>query len=75
MWKKCPICNGTGKQRLINIQFNDCKTCDGKGVISELTGEAPTWQGECNSCLKPKQSCTKLYILTGLISNCITLTQ
>ena len=40
MWQKCPICNGTGVI-IKNYSENNCKTCDGKGIISELTGLPP----------------------------------
>ena len=40
MWQKCCICNGTGL--ILKDYFeNNCKTCDGKGIISELTGLPP----------------------------------
>jgi len=43
MWQKCPICNGTGNNNSLvgEIFSNICKTCDGKGIISELTGLPP----------------------------------
>lgn len=43
MWQKCPICNGTGETHnaLSSSCFNNCKTCNGHGIISELTGLPP----------------------------------
>ena len=43
MWQKCCICNGTGENNsLVNGIFsNVCKTCNGKGIISEITGLPP----------------------------------
>ena len=43
MWQKCPICNGTGKYNnplTMNTQDN-CRTCNGKGIISQITGLPP----------------------------------
>ena len=43
MWQKCPICNGTGNS-YNNMTMNTsstCKTCNGKGIISEITGLPP----------------------------------
>ena len=51
MWCKCPICNGTGKYNnplTMNTQDN-CRTCNGKGIISELTGFPPKYINEDNS--------------------------
>ena len=43
MYQKCPICNGEGK--LINTEttnpYTVCKTCNGAGIINELTGLPP----------------------------------
>jgi DnaJ-class molecular chaperone len=43
MWQKCPICNGTGCNNSLDggIFTNKCRTCDGKGIISEVTGLPP----------------------------------
>lgn len=43
MWQKCPICNGTGNNNAIeNYNFTSvCKTCNGKGIISQITGLPP----------------------------------
>jgi len=43
MWQKCPVCNGTGECNIIHPP--SCKTCDGKGIISSLTGKPPTGLG------------------------------
>ena len=43
MWQKCPICLGTGIDNSIII-FNKvikCTTCDGKKIISTITGNPP----------------------------------
>lgn len=43
-WQKCPICNGDGQ---VNNNFSTssiykiCPLCDGKRIISELTGLPP----------------------------------
>lgn len=39
-FQKCPICSGTG-QNPNTIAANDCKTCNGTGIINELTGLPP----------------------------------
>jgi DnaJ-class molecular chaperone len=43
MWQKCPICNGTGKvsEPLSNNTSTTCTVCQGKKIISELTGLPP----------------------------------
>lgn len=43
MWQKCPICNGTGNssQHYAEAVTFTCKVCEGKGIISELTGLPP----------------------------------
>lgn len=41
MFQKCPICNGSGKA---GNEFNSCKMCDvcnGKKIISSLSGKPP----------------------------------
>lgn len=43
MYQKCPICNGSGNT-YSNYSLNtstSCKTCNGKGIISQLTGLPP----------------------------------
>ena len=42
-FQKCPICDGTGKQTntLSSATYITCKTCEGSGIISELTGLPP----------------------------------
>lgn len=43
MYQKCPICNGSGNTNS-NYSLNtstSCKTCNGKGIISEITGLPP----------------------------------
>lgn len=50
MWQKCPICNGTGVDDTINYSRNvmntnyPCQTCNGRKIISELTGRPPQSQ-------------------------------
>ena len=39
MWKKCPICNGTGKDP--QCLDKHCTVCNGYKIISELTGLPP----------------------------------
>ncbi len=43
MWQKCPICNGTGNHNTLigDIVSTICNICNGKGIISELTGLPP----------------------------------
>jgi DnaJ-class molecular chaperone len=43
MWQKCPVCNGTGKvsDTLSNSTSATCTVCQGKKIISELTGLPP----------------------------------
>lgn len=38
MYQKCPICNGTGIAMTIQSSNSVCPTCQGKRIISELTG-------------------------------------
>lgn len=44
MWQKCPICDGTGSNATVTAgnYTVTCKTCNGKGIISELTGLPPS---------------------------------
>lgn len=46
LWQTCPVCDGTGKvwaeQHGINLRFqNCCQVCEGKRIISTLTGLPP----------------------------------
>jgi len=41
MYQKCPICNGSGTNPNYLSNEYQCKTCNGKGIISELTGLPP----------------------------------
>jgi DnaJ-class molecular chaperone len=41
MYQKCPICNGTGIAMTIQSSNSVCHTCQGKRIISELTGLPP----------------------------------
>ena len=41
MYQKCPICNGTGIAMTIQSSNSVCPTCQGKRIISELTGLPP----------------------------------
>lgn len=43
-WQKCPICNGSGKiyNTLSSSSYDTCSTCNGKKIISELTGLPPS---------------------------------
>ena len=47
-YQKCPICNGKGTKPMyeiptngIGIYSNFCHTCNGTGIISEITGKPP----------------------------------
>ena len=43
MWQKCPICNGVGEVFPVGISNGpkECSVCNGKKIISKLTGEPP----------------------------------
>ena len=43
MWQKCPICNGTGEVFPVGISNGPkkCDVCNGKKIISKLTGKPP----------------------------------
>lgn len=46
MWQKCPVCNGTGTipgGHVSSSLFTTCPTCDGKRIISQLTGLPPSF--------------------------------
>ena len=56
MWQKCPICNGTGNS-YNNMTMNTsstCKTCNGRGIISEITGLPPNVLSEVLGISKSK---------------------
>jgi DnaJ-class molecular chaperone len=41
MYQKCPICNGTGIAMTIQSSNSVCPTCQGKRIISQITGLPP----------------------------------
>lgn len=43
MWQTCPICSGVGTQlpKYTNYTAEKCDVCNGKKIISELTGLPP----------------------------------
>lgn len=45
MWQKCPICNGTGvdQQNSTPNKMATCPTCNGKRIISEVSGLPPIY--------------------------------
>lgn len=47
-YQKCPICNGAGRhsgyQQLTTDASTFCKTCNGHGIIHEVTGLPPTYR-------------------------------
>lgn len=46
-WQKCPVCNGTGKNKGAlegGIYNSNCPTCNGHRIISELTGKPPVYE-------------------------------
>ena len=56
MYQKCPICNGSGDTNS-NYSLNtstSCKTCNGKGIISEITGLPPNILSEVLGIPKDK---------------------
>lgn len=42
-WQKCPVCSGTGKisNTINSAVMVQCHTCNGRGIINELTGLPP----------------------------------
>jgi DnaJ-class molecular chaperone len=40
MWQACPICKGNG----LTLRDETCTVCNGKKIISELTGLPPASQ-------------------------------
>ncbi len=40
-FQKCPVCNGTGKS--VTSMHAVCNTCNGTGIIDELTGFPPKY--------------------------------
>jgi hypothetical protein len=70
MWQKCPICNGTGviPGPLSNSLFITCVTCNGKRIISELTGLPPSFEKEEKK--KPYEQ--GLIMLTNSSETCTT---
>lgn len=43
MWQACPICKGLGKVDTENEGHQTCTVCNGKKIISEVTGLPPLW--------------------------------
>ena len=46
-WQKCPVCNGTGRNYNglpVASTAPFCPTCNGHGIISELTGKPPAYE-------------------------------
>jgi hypothetical protein len=43
MWQKCPVCSGSGRvdNFTSSLATISCHVCNGKGIISELTGLPP----------------------------------
>lgn len=44
MWQTCPVCHGSGVDpncRIANTAFPPCPTCNGKRIISLLSGLPP----------------------------------
>jgi DnaJ-class molecular chaperone len=42
MWQKCPVCEGSGSSSNNLYQTSGlCSTCNGHGIISEVTGFPP----------------------------------
>lgn len=39
MWQECPICKGIGQ--ILTNNYNKCNVCNGKKIISRLTGRPP----------------------------------
>lgn len=45
-WQRCPICNGIGQVENYGSSslFSVCTTCEGKKIISEITGLPPVYE-------------------------------
>ena len=52
MWKKCPICNGTGKEPQYLDKY--CTVCNGYKIINELTGLPPVKISGFNKMIDPQ---------------------
>lgn len=50
MYQKCPICSGSGTITTAMSTASTCPTCNGKRIISQLTGLPPTEPN--NECLE-----------------------
>lgn len=53
LWIKCPNCNGLGKIEGTSPNLETCPTCQGKGIISEVTGLPPTDGNQEGVTIKP----------------------
>jgi hypothetical protein len=44
MWQKCPLCEGEGflRSNIESIPFFKCSVCNGRKIISEITGLPPS---------------------------------
>lgn len=68
MYQKCPICNGTGiPTTWIQISNSVCPTCQGKKIISKLTGLPPVSVINTEQVITSK---SKSYPLTPTFTNC-----
>lgn len=46
-YQKCPVCEGKGKCYTVDAKFSTtCNVCNGKGIISQLTGQPPISSGD-----------------------------
>lgn len=51
VWQKCPVCEGSGKNTSKfkpNDEPEDCGTCNGTGIISQVSGKPPKNESKDN---------------------------
>lgn len=53
LWIKCPNCKGLGRIEGTSPNLETCPTCQGKGIISEVTGLPPTNENKEEMVIHP----------------------